>query len=246
MRAQALLQKNSKPTMKRLSAELQPNQRTRGTNMRILARGYPRRKVMGDTRRSLAGQPWEPHHESPRNSRSPPGACRRRASCVSFSLTGAFAYKDQAAPPRRRKPRKPRRQRPPISVLDKDRCRRFHHVFTGKAERGQGFKTALQRSRRGACTLPLPSLKVVTADTGITAKRGLHLGKLIRCRTAHSAPESGAQVRGLCCRSRKRLDVPAEKSADRRRGRDFAERTASELSECRGESAPCAGEASRC
>ena len=38
-------------------------------------------------------------------------------------------------------------------------------VFTGKAELGQGFKTALQQIAAEELDVPFESLKVVTADT---------------------------------------------------------------------------------
>ncbi|HMH71565.1 MAG TPA: molybdopterin cofactor-binding domain-containing protein, partial [Bradyrhizobium sp.] len=41
-------------------------------------------------------------------------------------------------------------------------------VFTGKAELGQGFKTAFQQIAAEELDVPFASLKVVTADTRLT------------------------------------------------------------------------------
>jgi nicotinate dehydrogenase subunit B len=84
-------------------------------------------------------------------------------------------------------------------------------VFTGKAELGQGFKTAFQQIAAEELDVPFASLKVVTADTQLTANEGYTSG-------SHSMQDSGtaiqnaaAQVRGLLlAEAAKRLDVPAE------------------------------------
>ena len=84
-------------------------------------------------------------------------------------------------------------------------------VFTGKAELGQGFKTAFQQIAAEELDVPFASLTVVTADTGRTANEGYTAG-------SHSMQDSGtaiqnaaAQVRALLvAEAARRLDVPAE------------------------------------
>ena len=70
-------------------------------------------------------------------------------------------------------------------------------MFTGKAELGQGLKTAVQQIAAEELDVPFASLKVVTADTAFTANEGYTSG-------SHSMQDSGtaiqnaaAQVRGL-------------------------------------------------
>jgi len=134
------------------------------------------------------------------------------ALIVSFSLTAAFAQ-DQAAPVATPAPK------PPGSLattpyldswirIDADGS---ITVFTGKAELGQGFKTAFQQIAAEELDAPFASLKVVTADTQLTANEGYTSG-------SHSMQDSGtaiqnvaAQVRGLLiAEAAKRLELPAE------------------------------------
>jgi nicotinate dehydrogenase subunit B len=84
-------------------------------------------------------------------------------------------------------------------------------VFTGKAELGQGFKTAFQQIAAEELDVAFASLKVVTADTGLTANEGYTSG-------SHSMQDSGtaiqnaaAQVRALLiAEAAKRLELPVE------------------------------------
>src|SRR5581483_560438 len=96
------------------------------------------------------------------------------ALIVSFSLTGAFAQ-DQGAPPT---------PKPPGSLaaapyldswirIDADNT---ITVFTGKAELGQGFKTAFQQIAAEELDVAFDALKVVTADTKLTANEGYTAG----------------------------------------------------------------------
>ena len=57
-------------------------------------------------------------------------------------------------------------------------------VFTGKAELGQGIKTALLQCAAEELRLPFNSIRIVTADTGLTADEGFTAG-------SNSMPESG-------------------------------------------------------
>jgi nicotinate dehydrogenase subunit B len=132
------------------------------------------------------------------------------ALVVSFSLTGAFAQ-DQAAPAAAPKPPGSLATTPYLDSWIRIDADGSITVFTGKAELGQGFKTAFQQIAAEELDVPFASLKVVTADTQLTANEGYTSG-------SHSMQDSGtaiqnaaAQVRGLLlAEAAKRLDVPAE------------------------------------
>ena len=131
---------------------------------------------------------------------------------VSFSLSNAFAQ-DQAAPAAAPAPK------PPGSLATSPNLDSWIRidadgsitVFTGKAELGQGFKTAFQQIAAEQLDVPFASLKVITADTKFTANEGYTSG-------SHSMQDSGtailyaaAQARELLvAEAAKRLDVAAE------------------------------------
>jgi nicotinate dehydrogenase subunit B len=134
------------------------------------------------------------------------------ALIVSFSLTNAFA-EDQATPAAAPAPK------PPGSLKDAPFLDSWIRIdadgritaFTGKAELGQGFKTAFQQIAAEELDVPFASLTVITADTGRTANEGYTSG-------SHSTQDSGtaiqnaaAQVRALLlAEAARRLDLPAE------------------------------------
>ena len=120
------------------------------------------------------------------------------ALIVGFSTQGAWAQ-DQAAAPAAIAPK------PPGSLKDAPYLDAWIRVdadgqitiFTGKAELGQGMKTAVQQIAAEELDVSFGSLKVVTADTGLTANEGYTSG-------SHSMQDSGtaiqhaaAQVRAL-------------------------------------------------
>jgi nicotinate dehydrogenase subunit B len=133
------------------------------------------------------------------------------ALIVSFSLTSAFAQ--EAAPAVAPAPK------PPGSLATAPYLDSWIRIdadggitaFTGKAELGQGFKTAFQQIAAEELDVPFQSLKVVTADTRLTANEGYTAG-------SHSMQDSGtaiqnaaAQVRALLiAEAARRLDLPAE------------------------------------
>jgi nicotinate dehydrogenase subunit B len=133
------------------------------------------------------------------------------ALIVSFSLTDAFAQ-DQA-------PAVAPAPKPPGSLATAPYLDSWIRIdadgsitaFTGKAELGQGFKTAFQQIAAEELDVPFGSLKVVTADTRLTANEGYTSG-------SHSMQDSGtaiqnaaAQVRELLvAEAARRLDLPAE------------------------------------
>src|SRR5205807_2249484 len=134
------------------------------------------------------------------------------ALILSFSLSGAFAQ-DQAAPAATAVPK------PPGSLattpyldswirIDADGS---ITVFTGKTELGQGFKTAFQQIAAEELDVAFASLKVITADTQLTANEGYTSG-------SHSMQDSGTAIQNAAAQARellvaeaaKRLELPAE------------------------------------
>src|ERR1700734_3573334 len=130
------------------------------------------------------------------------------ALVVSFSLSDAFAQEHAAAGA----------PKPPGSLATSPYLDAWIRIdangitaFTGKAELGQGFKTAFQQIAAEELDVPFEAVKVVTADTGRTANEGYTPG-------SHSMQDSGtanlnaaAQVRSLLiAEAARRLDLPAE------------------------------------
>ncbi|MES5488068.1 molybdopterin-dependent oxidoreductase [Bradyrhizobium sp. INPA03-11B] len=85
-------------------------------------------------------------------------------------------------------------------------------AFTGKAELGQGFRTAFQQIAAEQLDIPFDALKVITADTKLTANEGYTSG-------SHSMQDSGtailhaaAQAHALLvAEAAKRFEVPPDK-----------------------------------
>jgi CO/xanthine dehydrogenase Mo-binding subunit len=130
------------------------------------------------------------------------------ALIVSFSLSDALA--EEGAPAAAPKPPGSLATSPYLDAwirIDADGIT----AFTGKAELGQGFKTAFQQIAAEELDVPFEAIKVVTADTGRTANEGYTAG-------SHSMQDSGtailnaaAQVRALLiAEAARRLDLPAE------------------------------------
>jgi nicotinate dehydrogenase subunit B len=130
------------------------------------------------------------------------------ALIVSFSLPDALAQEHAAAGT----------PKPPGSLATSPYLDAWIRIdadgitaFTGKAELGQGFKTAFQQIAAEELDVPFEAIKVVTADTGRTANEGYTAG-------SHSMQDSGtailnaaAQVRALLIvEAARRLDLPAE------------------------------------
>ena len=143
------------------------------------------------------------------------------ALIVSFSLTEAFAQDQAAAHP-------PKwigslKETPFLDSWVRIDADGSITVFTGKAELGQGFKTAFQQIAAEELDVPFKSLKVVTADTRRTANEGYTAG-------SHSMQDSGTAIQNAAAQARelliaeaaKRLDVPAENLPHRKRRGDCA------------------------
>ena len=84
-------------------------------------------------------------------------------------------------------------------------------AFTGKAELGQGFKTAFQQIAAEELDISFQSLKVVTADTARTANEGFTAGSNSVHLSGNAIQIAAAQVRALLvAEAARRLDLPAE------------------------------------
>jgi nicotinate dehydrogenase subunit B len=133
------------------------------------------------------------------------------ALIVSFSLSSAFAQ-DQA-------PGAVPAPKPPGSLattpyldswirIDADGS---ITVFTGKAELGQGVKTAIQQIAAEELDVSFESLKVVTADTRLTANEGYTAGSNSMKDSGTAIQNAAGQVRELLvAEAARRLNQPAE------------------------------------
>ncbi|HEY6484616.1 MAG TPA: molybdopterin cofactor-binding domain-containing protein [Steroidobacteraceae bacterium] len=74
----------------------------------------------------------------------------------------------------------------------------FATAFTGKAELGQGIRTALSQVVAEELQLPLERVRLVTADTGRTANEGYTAG-------SHSMQDSGTALRHAAAQAREIL-----------------------------------------
>ena len=130
------------------------------------------------------------------------------ALVVSFSLGRAFA-EDQAAPTP--SPPGSLKTSPYLDSWIRIDAEGSITVFTGKAELGQGFKTAFQQVAAEELDVAFASLKVVTADTGLTANEGYTAG-------SHSMQDSGTAIQNAAAQARellvteaaRRFDLPAD------------------------------------
>jgi nicotinate dehydrogenase subunit B len=84
-------------------------------------------------------------------------------------------------------------------------------VFTGKAELGQGFKTAFQQVAAEELDVPFASLKVITADTLLTADEGYTSGSQSTQYSGTAIQNAAAQVRELLmAEAARRFNLPVE------------------------------------
>jgi nicotinate dehydrogenase subunit B len=132
------------------------------------------------------------------------------ALIVSFSLSDTFAQ-DQAAPPPAPKPPGSLATTPYLDSWIRIDADGGITVFTGKAEIGQGFRTACQQIAAEELDVPFSSLKVVTADTGRTANEGYTSGSNSMKDSGTAILNASAQVRGLLiAEAARRLDLPID------------------------------------
>src|SRR5262245_44387216 len=109
------------------------------------------------------------------------------ALIVSFSLSRAFAQEHvgaQAGAPRRPGSLATAPYLDSWIRIDADGT---ITVFTGKAELGQGLKTALHQIAADELDVPFDAIKLVTADTALTANEGYTAG-------SHSMQDSGTAI----------------------------------------------------
>ena len=120
---------------------------------------------------------------------------------VSFSLSGAFAQ-DQAAAPPAPKPPGSLAKEPYLDSWIRIDADGAITVFTGKAELGQGVKTAIQQIAAEELDVPFNSLKLVTADTARTPNEGYTAG-------SNSMKDSGTAVQNAAAQARQLLVAEA-------------------------------------
>jgi len=134
------------------------------------------------------------------------------ALIVSFSLTGAFAQQ-QDAPPAAPAPSPPGslKTSPYLDAWIRIDADGGLTVFTGKAELGQGFRTAFQQIAAEELDVAFGALKVVTADTKVTANEGYTSGSNSMKDSGTAIQIAAAQARELLvAEAAKRLDLPVE------------------------------------
>lgn len=121
------------------------------------------------------------------------------ALVVSFAWHGAAAQ-DTASPP----PKRPGSlaTTPELDAWIKIDADGRITVFTGKAELGQGIKTALQQIAAEELSVPFAAINLVTADTGLTANEGYTSG-------SHSMQDSGTAIRHAAAQVRELLIAQA-------------------------------------
>ena len=121
------------------------------------------------------------------------------ALIVSFSLSGALAQQ-QAAPAPAPAPSPPGslKTSPYLDAWIRIDANGRIEVFTGKAELGQGFKTAFQQIAAEELDVAFESLKVTTADTGLTANEGYTSG-------SNSMKDSGIAIQNAAAQARELL-----------------------------------------
>ena len=134
------------------------------------------------------------------------------ALIISFSLASAFAQ-DQSAPAAAPAASLPGslKKSPFLDSWIRIDADGSITVFTGKAELGQGFKTAFQQIAAEELDVRFESLKVITADTHLTANEEYTAG-------SHSVQDSGTAIQNAAAQARelllaeaaRRLGLPAE------------------------------------
>ena len=137
------------------------------------------------------------------------------ALIVSFSLGGAFAQDvtPAAAPPAPKPPVLPGslKDAPFLDSWVRIDADGSITAFTGKAELGQGFKTAFQQIAAEELDVPFDSLKVITADTRRTANEGYTSGSQSMQYSGTAIQHAAAQARELLvAEAARRLDTPWE------------------------------------
>lgn len=82
-------------------------------------------------------------------------------------------------------------------------------AFTGKAELGQGIKTALAQIVADELTLPIGRVRIITADTALTPDEGYTVGSLSVHQSGTALRKAAATARAILIKlAAKRLKVP--------------------------------------
>jgi nicotinate dehydrogenase subunit B len=134
------------------------------------------------------------------------------ALIVSFSLSDAFAQTQSpaAAPPPPNLPGS-LKGAPFLDSWIRIDADGSITVFTGKAELGQGAKTAFQQIAAEQLDVAFEVLKVVTADTSLTANEGYTSGSQSMQNSGTAILNAAAQVRAiLVTEAARRLDLSEE------------------------------------
>ena len=132
------------------------------------------------------------------------------ALIVSFSLGDAFAQTPPAAAPPPNLPGS-LKGAPFLDSWIRIDADGGITAFTGKAELGQGFRTAFQQIAAEQLDVPFESVKVVTADTQLTANEGYTSGSQSMQNSGTAIQNAAAQVRELLvAEAARRLELPAE------------------------------------
>ncbi|GKQ55042.1 molybdopterin cofactor-binding domain-containing protein [Bradyrhizobium sp. Ce-3] len=126
------------------------------------------------------------------------------ALIVSFSMRGAIAQEQ--------KPQGPKLPGSLATSPDLDSWIRIDAdgqitAFTGKAELGQGFRTAFQQIAAEQLDIPFDALKVIAADTKLTANEGYTSG-------SHSMQDSGTAILHAAAQARALLVAEAARRLD--------------------------------
>ena len=134
------------------------------------------------------------------------------ALIVSFSLSGAYAQDQAPAAAPAPKPPGSLATAPYLDSWIRIEADGGITVFTGKAELGQGIRTALQQIAAEELDVPFDSLKVVTADTRFTANEGYTAGSNSVHMSGTAIQNAAGQARALLIgEAARRLDLPVER-----------------------------------
>ena len=133
------------------------------------------------------------------------------ALIISFSLTSAFAQQQDAPAAPAPSPPGSLKTSPYLDAWIRIDTDGGITVFTGKAELGQAFRTAFQQIAAEELDVAFGALKVVTADTKVTANEGYTSGSNSMKDSGTAIQIAAAQARELLvAEAAKRLDLPVE------------------------------------